>query len=204
MGGNHTKIESKTEVLPGLNGSINTVKWKKRKDSGQELFWVSTKKPRHFADWVFSVKTQGLKHGCSLGAEKPFSEFCSLNGEKYWSGSAGPVVLRVHVCTCVCVRLCLLGPSGGGGGVLPWIRPHPPTTTNTLHHLHTHSHVHTSSLRPLVKRCWNFLRRIGMCHTPGRPDKDKNCSPRLHEHRGPRKQTIRVEKNNNNKKPAEH
>lgn len=56
---------------------------RKEKDSGQELFWVGTKKPHHFADWVFSVKTQGLKHGCSLSAEKPFSEFCSLNGEKY-------------------------------------------------------------------------------------------------------------------------
>lgn len=31
----------------------------------------------------FLVKTQGLKPGCSLNAKKPFSEFCSLNGEKY-------------------------------------------------------------------------------------------------------------------------
>lgn len=139
MGGNHTKIESKTEVLPGLNGSINTVKWKKRKDSGQELFWVSTKKPRHFADWVFSVKTQGLKHGCSLGAEKPFSEFCSLNGEKYWSGSAGPVVLRVHcVYMCVCEALSFRTQWGWRWGVTmdtaspPHHHQHPPPSPHTL------------------------------------------------------------------------
>lgn len=149
MGGNHTKIESKTEVLPGLNGSINTVKWKKTKDSGQELFWVSTKKPRHFADWVFSVKTQGLKHGYSLGAEKPFSEFCSLNGEKYWSGSAGPVVLRVHVCICVCVCEALSFRTQWGwrwGVTMDTASPPPPPPTPTPSTISTHTHTYTHLL----------------------------------------------------------
>lgn len=80
-GVSQTKIESQAEVQ-----KAEKIHQYSRKDSGLDRFWTSRegkKRPRHFADWVFSVKSQGLTQGYSLSAAKPFSEFCSLNGEKY-------------------------------------------------------------------------------------------------------------------------